>query len=102
MGYRSDVGYVIRFADEATLKEFVAVNIIDSEVKKQALNECEVSTAKGCHPELVFSSQDTKWYSNFEDVQAHEEMLESLDEGEIKAGYVFIRIGEEDDDLERK
>lgn len=99
MGYRSDVGYVIRFQDIDNMKKFVGLHSINDHTR-EALNECEVCLEE-C--ELHYHADDVKWYDSFEEVQAHEFLLESLDEeGAPEAGYRFVRIGENDDDNEQK
>jgi hypothetical protein len=108
MGYRSNVAYIIRFKDVENLKKFVAINAL-IEDRKKALNECEVymgGTTRSLCPELVFKCNDVKWYSSYEDVIAHEALFESLDDkddcGAIEAGYRFVRVGEEDTDIETR
>lgn len=100
MGYRSDVGYVIRFKNIDTMKRFVAVHAIGERTRK-ALEDCKVSIEE-C--ELHFDANYVKWYDNFEDVQAHESLLSFLDDSgsDYIAGYRFVRIGEKDDDIEQR
>lgn len=102
MGYRSDVGYVIRFKNMDTMKRFVAVHAID-EHTREALEDCKVYIGPS-PPELHFDANYVKWYESFDDVQAHESLLSFLDDNgsEYDAGYKFVRIGEEDDDIEQR
>ena len=102
MGYRSDVAYIIRFKDVSALREFVAVNAIN-EGTRDALEECDVFIGSSDdYPELRFAVDDVKWYPSFPDVQAHEELLAYFDrQEEPTAGYVFVRLGEENDDCMR-
>lgn len=105
MGYRSDVGYVIRFKDIDTMKRFVAVHAIN-EHTREALEDCKVciGPSSPCPPELHFDANCVKWYESFDDVKAHESLLDFLDDNgsEYGAGYKFVRIGEEIDDIEQR
>ena len=100
MGYRSEVAYAIQFKDADALKEFVGLHAINEDTR-QALNECELSNDD--QPALLFKAEDDKWYDSFEEVQAHNKLLDSVDEAfSDRAGYHFLRIGEDDDDNEQK
>ena len=100
MGYRSDVAYAIQFKDADALKEFVGLHAINEDTR-EALNECELSNDD--QPALLFKAEDVKWYDSFEDVQAHNKLLDSVDEAfDDRAGYCFLRLGEESDDNEQK
>lgn len=57
----------------------------------------------------VFEVEDTKWYDSFEEVQMFDALADSFkaafieDRGhEADHGYEFVRIGEEDDDIQRE
>ena len=101
MGYRSDVGYVIKFKDTKTMKEFVGLHAIN-EPTRDALQECALSY-DGDEPVLSFMATAVKWYESYQDVQAHESLLAFIDENEeLEAGYVYVRIGEEVEDVEEK
>ena len=100
MGYRSEVAYAIQFKDADALKEFVGLHAINEDTR-EALNECELSNDD--QPALLFKAEDVKWYDSFEEVQAHNKLLDSVDEAfSDRAGYHFLRIGEDDDDNEQK
>ncbi len=103
MGYRSDVGYVIAFENVEELKKFVAINMLISG-RREALQECGVFIGQtDDRPMLFYHAEDIKWYSSFPEVQAHTELLNFVDEqfcdGGIIAGYKFIRIGEDAEDI---
>mgnify|MGYP003339254950 CR=1 FL=1 len=51
-------------------------------------------------PWITASIKDVKWYDSFEDVKAHEDMLELC--VECGGSYKFVRIGEEYDDLDER
>ena len=100
MGYRSEVAYAIQFKDADALKEFVGLHAINEDTR-EALNECELSNDD--QPALLFKAEDVKWYDNFEEVQAHNKLLDSVDEAfDDRAGYYYLRLGEESDDNEEK
>lgn len=100
MGYRSDVAYVIRFDKEETLREFAALVSLKGEHERSALNECIVQFDD--FPELCFEATDVKWYDSYEDVQAHQALLDfASNEFGDRCAYRFIRIGEDDDDVVR-
>lgn len=51
---------------------------------------------------LMFSLEDVKWYPSYPDVQMFEKMMEAFD-GDVP-GYCteFVRVGEENDDVEER
>ena len=100
MGYRSDVAYAIQFKDHEALKAFVGLHAINEDTR-EALKECTIVDDE--QPTLMFHQTGVKWYDSFEEVQAHEKLLASVDEEFAdRAGYHFLRLGEEDDDNEPK
>ena len=104
MGYRSDVAYAIQFKDANALKEFVGLHAINEDTR-EALKECTLALEEDPNdcPALMFNESDVKWYDSFEEVQAHMKLIESVEEMfEDRAGYNFLRLGEEDDDNEHK
>ena len=115
MGYRSQVAYTIRFTAQAQ-------NNVDSPTEEE-VNQCKESfytflaeakvKCSGVFGDgvivdeynfaLNFSAEDVKWYEDYEDVKAHEalqELSKSWVENENKhIGGIFMRIGEEMDDI---
>lgn len=101
MGYQSDVYIAVAFASADDLKEVVAVYTIDPRVQKHnLLQDWEVKEDNI----LYFEETSTKWYDDFEDVQGIEHMLRLADkfheERDMPIAYRFVRIGEEDADVE--
>ena len=116
MGYRSMVAYTIRFTAQS--------NGVDSPTDEE-IDQCKASfytflaEAKskfsGCFTEefgvkvdefnfaLNFYADHVKWYEDYEDVKAHtalQDLSKSWVEDENKhIGGIFIRIGEEMDDI---
>lgn len=125
MGYRSDVAYTIRFKDEASYRLFIA----EAKAKPETAG-CfppnDTGSWEGCECDdkkwaINFYAEDVKWYPSFPDVQMHEKLLsqaEEWDEGDThvaikdgdvevnlinhRLGYIFIRVGEEADDIEQR
>jgi len=119
MGYRSIVAYTIRFTP-------IPDNNVDSPTDEE-LNECKESfytflaeakvkysgafddkdlKVDESNMAINFLVENVKWYEDYEDVMVHEDLLslskEWADEGETAnkhIGGIFIRIGEELDDL---
>jgi hypothetical protein len=97
MGYRSDVGYSVRFKDIGAMHEVLAVIAAMHPVAYTALEECWVDT-ENC--ELHFYAESVKWYEEYADVKNHTQFLDALDEEafEGKVAWCFSRVGEEIDD----
>jgi hypothetical protein len=68
-------------------------------------NEVEVDEVR---LRINFTADNVKWYEDYADVQCHEALIDLADEwandGFNNSGiaYRFVRIGEEDDDIEQK
>ena len=89
MGYRSDV--FLRIAEPL-------VEVVQAAAKLDPKLE-EILKEGSC--ELVktdFHWESVKWYDSYPEIQAIEGMLDDLDEDD----YGFIRVGEEDGDVEHK
>ena len=117
MGYRSQVAYTIRFTAQAQ-------NNVDSPTEEE-VNQCKESfytflaeakvKCSGAFSDefgvevdeynfaLNFLAEDVKWYEDYEDVKAHtalQDLSKAWAENENKhIGGIFMRIGEEMDDL---
>ena len=101
MGYYSEVHIAVAFANADDLKEVVAVYTIDPRVQKHnLLQEWEVKEDNI----LYYHADYVKWYDSFDDVTGIEHMLHLADkfyeERDMPVAYRFIRIGEEDTDVE--
>lgn len=130
MGYRSDVGYKIRFDRELDWLPSIPVEARQTITSKELFNlfVAEAKTrndTKLCFDEddgafevdeenlcIKFYAESVKWYEDFSDVQCHEKLIELADEwihqhedserfySPIRWG--FVRIGEEHDDIEER
>lgn len=107
MGYRSDVAYTIRFKKAEDYHLFILEAKANPETVG-ALDECVYDNQK---LRIDFNVQSVKWYDSYPDVQMHEKLIDQADEwvkersfgsSEYRLGYVFVRIGEDDNDIERR
>jgi hypothetical protein len=102
MGYYSEVHIAVAFKNEADLKEVVAVYAMDKRVQEyDLLKKWEVM-----EDNVLYLHRDyTKWYDSFEDVQGFEYLMRLVEtfheERDMPFAYRFIRIGEEEPDIER-
>lgn len=91
MGYRSEVA--ICFSAEA-------VKLMTDELKN-TLKETFTLVKMVDDGYMLCHDASLKWYDTFDDVNAIEAFMESLDETD-NAGCEFLRLGEDDDDNVRK
>ena len=126
MGYRSTVAYTIRFTPmtsnnvdsptEEELKEckasfytFLAEAKVNAATAacfgEQEWAEFQIDEARF---RINFACDDVKWYESYEDVKCHEALIDLASEWANDAdnnsgiAYMFVRIGEENDDVEQK
>ena len=129
MGYRSDVGYKIKFDKDLEWLESVAddkknvtskdlFNLFVTEAKSKEETKLCFDDDDGAFEiddenlSITFFAESVKWYESFEDVQCHEKLLELADEwleqhniedkfySPLRWG--FVRVGEEADDIEER
>ena len=110
MGYRSDVAYTIRFAhdDDKVAKQSFFTFLAEAKAQPlyaTALEEVDTDEKKLA---FYFYAADTKWYYSFPDVNSHVALVklarswcEDAD-GDGSCAYIFMRLGEDDDDCERE
>jgi len=118
MGYRSIVAYTIRFTPKAEgissptdeelneCKESFYTFLAEAKVKYSGAFDDKDLKVDESNMAINFLVENVKWYEDYEDVMVHEDLLslskEWADEGETankNIGGIFIRIGEELDDL---
>jgi len=105
MGYRSEVGYVLTFPSKQKRKEFVAVAKLKGGEFETAVSELEDQNSEpgnGLYSGLRFHEHGIKWYPDFEDVKAHHTLMRMCTNDAFRGEYQFIRIGEEDGDIDRE
>ena len=97
MGYRSTVAFVISFKDKETLDNYLAPRLLDENLKNDRENFSRIAWDDAS---VMYYAEDIKWYDDYEDVKA----LTKLYKDTIEAGgaYRFIRVGEEDKDIEEE
>lgn len=98
MGYYSEVAYLIEFEDREQMEGFVATQVVAGNVWD--MEEFKVSKLEYGRWQLVYHAENTKWYDDYKDIQAHERFMECAREAGYPVG--FIRIGENYDDIETK
>jgi hypothetical protein len=98
MGYRSDVGLCLsakgKEALDAALAEAQNTNEHFSVIKE--LLDCGSVRSSSDDGAVAYHWQWLKWYADYYDVSFIENLLRSLDDED----YLFIRVGESDDDTE--
>ena len=111
MGYRSTVAYTIRFTDDDDTMNTQSFYTFIAEAKSKdscraALKQCEIDEQK---LQINYYVGNIKWYESDPHVQGHEELillasdtLETYEDLKECIGYVFARIGDNDDDIEWK
>ena len=109
MGYRSDVAYTIRFANEEAYHLF----ILEAKANP-ATAGCFPPNNTGTWEECIcdegrkridFHVRDVKWYESYPDVQGFEQAMrkfESLADDGDKWLWEFVRLGENLDDVEER
>ena len=115
MGYRSDVAYTIRFNSDHDENNKQSFFTFLAEAKARAATaacflerewvEFRIDEARF---RINFVADGVKWYESYEDVKCHEALIDLASEWASDAdnnsgiGYMFVRVGEENDDVEQK
>ena len=92
MGYRSDVAYVIRFETAEQRDTFVELVKHRNDGMSEAIKECETRYEQ---PIITFEVEDVKWYSDYDDVKAHNAIMDWAIELYAGAGWRIIELGED-------
>jgi len=101
MGYRSDVQALIYPpSGDQNLLEYDKLKLLMNTTFKNVLDSWgnESFSWDDKHRVLMFSADSIKWYESFPEVDLFPKFL--ADVQKLGYEYEFIRIGEEDDDLE--
>jgi len=101
MGYRSDVKALIYpVSSEHSLIEYDKLKLLMNTTFKDVLDSWgnESFSWDDKHRILVFNANSIKWYESYPEVDMFPKFLEDVHELEYE--YEFIRLGEEDDDVE--
>lgn len=109
MGYRSDVYMCITGPKDTILAGLATLRIEGDQTMHTALDEwsCTQCIETPGHAVLVLGGQGTdwKWYDSYPGVQAHSAIFEhfaGLAGDDEQLHGIFIRIGEDDDDIESR
>jgi hypothetical protein len=101
MGYRSDIGLCLSAEGkkklEQALPELERKNKEVAETVNKLLNSGNMREHKESGA-VAYYWEWLKWYPEYEDVSFFESLMESLEDND----YLFIRLGESDDDSEIK
>ena len=107
MGYRSDVAYTIRFKKEEDYHLFI-LEAKANPATAGVFDECELDAKR---LRVDFKADSVKWYESYSEVAMHENLIEQAHQwclettgtfNEYRLGYVFVRVGEDDDDVVRR
>ncbi len=99
MGYRSDVGLCLTHTGKKALDARLAELDPDAEGTRylhHLLNSPYAKREDWDSGAIAWHWESLKWYSEYKSVSFIDNLLESLDD----ADYFFIRVGEDDDDIE--
>jgi hypothetical protein len=106
MGYRSEVGYKIKFDKQEDFWGFIAEAKLDPDT---VLCFDEDSWGKEYFEvdeenyEIRFLADSVKWYSEYDEVKCHEKLFDKArdryDDNEVGVDGAFCRVGEEMEDL---
>lgn len=106
MGYRSDVKYVILFKTEEQRQAFKLEAMLvaaDIESGLDVINndwEYKIDLHDVDFPyQIRVHYEDVKWYESTPWVDMQERLMQ-LARDNYEGGFVFLRLGEEDDDVE--
>jgi hypothetical protein len=97
MGYRSTVAFIISFKDKETLDNYLAPRLLDEHIKNDRENFSRIAWDDAS---VMYHAEDIKWYNEYEDVRALTKLYK--DTIEVGGAYRFIRVGEDDKDIEEE
>lgn len=103
MGYRSELKVLIYPQNgEDNLLKYEQLKTIMNTTFKKLLDYWEdpYFTWDDHHRILMFSADHIKWYESYPEVAEFEQFVEMIDE--LGYEYEFMRIGENDDDIETR
>ena len=108
MGYRSDVKYLIAFKTEEDRTKFLGeAELTVADHPDQAVRDIpsayRLTTYEGNSKPFIIQVhyEDVKWYDDFPCVRMEIELMNMAEET-YDADFEFLRIGENDDDVERR
>ena len=104
MGYRSDVVIAVAMGNKKDLDELMSVYALNIFVQKEnLLPEWEIGEYEDAWV-AMYKAEGVKWYDSYDDVKGFEALTKLAEtfweERNMPYAYRFIRIGEEDNDIE--
>ena len=101
MGYRSTIAVAI-YGDDRDADKYGLLKTLMNTTFKEVYAENDDCAEWLDHTHvLMFRFEDVKWYETYPDVIRFTTMLEEI-EGLGDYNFEFVRIGEDDDDIERR
>ena len=118
MGYRSEVmaAFYVNAAEDKradalqALRAWYMLNKGECEAQDKSSAEWLFYCFREVKSGYVFEAEHTKWYDSYEEIQMFNALvdsfknafIENMTHEEVNHAYEFIRIGEEDDDIQRE
>ena len=104
MGYRSDVAIAVAMVSKEDMDELMSVYALNMYVQKEnLLSEWEIGKYEGAWV-AMYTAEDVKWYDTYDDIKGFEALGDLAkkfwEERSIPYAYRFVRIGEENSDIE--
>lgn len=101
MGYRSDVAIAIHKDLQGDFLTFLNTEKLMAEIFGDH-SDFHLDKDYQGEGHWLFTADEIKWYSHWEDIQMFENFMDEMDKGDQNkwGKYRFIRIGEEIDDTE--
>ena len=104
MGYRSDVVIAVAMGSKKDLDELMAVYALNIFVQKENLiPSWDIGEYEDAWV-AMYTAEQVKWYDSYDDVKGFEALTKLAEnfweERNMPYAYRFIRIGEEDSDIQ--
>jgi len=100
MGYRSDVAIAIHKDLQGEFLTFLNTTELMAEIFGD-MSDFELNKDYQGDGHWLFTVDSVKWYSSYKDIQMFEKFFTAMDEEETPL-YRFIRVGEQNDDVEER
>lgn len=99
MGYRSDVAIGMAFPSREAVTAFLSYVRLGGKISPEDLAHYSITEVNDKMTLLHARFEWIKWYESYPDVECHLDVLHMARES--GAGTALVRIGENDDDIER-
>ena len=102
MGYRSDVAIAIHKDQIGEFLTFLNTTELMAEIFGD-MSDFHLDKDYQEEGHWLFTVSGIKWYSSYKDIQMFEKFFDAMDEDEKTDNkYRFVRIGEQNDDVEER